>query len=160
LVTRALAVSPFATRDQALAALDEFDLGMASIIGRADRIGNGNIQQKWAALNYTNVYPMLNDSNNSMNRRSLPNSTDWTSKIAESSVTSNVDNTETSTELTGDQFILSGQVTNMSIYSAATPQTKKSLTFILSKMAVDTNQITKDDQDSLRIFADTNELEY
>lgn len=77
LVTRALAVSPFSTRDQALGALDEFSLGMASIIGKAERIGNGTTPQRWAALNYNNVYPALNNTDNDMTRRNLPNSVSW-----------------------------------------------------------------------------------
>ena len=159
LVTRALAVSPFTTRDQALAALDEFDLGMASIVGRANRIGNGSVQQRWAALNYTNVYPMLNDSSNSLDREKLPNARIWRSQIPEG-IRENTELPDGQPEPNEDEIVVSGQKTKMNIYLNQTKNTKKSLTFLLSPVAIASKAILPADQEKLQTFADTNKLEY
>ena len=160
LVTRALAVSPFTTKEQALAALDEFDLGMASIVGRAERIGNGNIQQKWAALNYTSVYPMLNDSSNSLDREKLPNAQIWRAQVPENIRENTNLNDGGQREPSENEITVSKQTTKMNNFLNQTAQTKKSLGFLLSKEAVTVGAILPTDQKKLQIFADTNELEY
>ena len=168
LVTRALAVSPFSTRDQALGALSAFEEGMASIISKARRISTGSAAQKWAALNINNVYPMLADSSNTMTRLRLPNATGpygdlrWGTgrgvDISGSSSSTSI--ISEPTVVKADEFVSSGNTIKLDKYLAVTAQTKQSLTFLLSSEALDNKAIDGDNQEKLRAYAIKNNLEY
>ena len=71
-VERALAISNWATVDQARASLIQFDKSMGTIVARARAVSSGQPSVVWAGLNYYNVY----DNESEMMDR-LPDSQQW-----------------------------------------------------------------------------------